>query len=42
MINVLLICSQGASTSMMCKKIKQEAEKKWSGDECESSSYCCC
>ena len=27
MINVLLICSQGASTSMMCKKIKQEAEK---------------
>ena len=27
MINVLLICSQGASTAMMCQKIKQEADK---------------
>lgn len=27
MINVLLICSQGASTSIMCDRIKQEAAK---------------
>lgn len=27
MLNVLLICSQGASTAIMCDRIRQEAEK---------------
>lgn len=27
MVHVLLICSQGASTAIMCDKIRQEAQK---------------